>query len=155
MSCTDVGDYAFGNCQLLLDMQFDLSKLKRIGTGAFYGTNLNSLTFVDNTESNIDSARNKIIDAINFNPSGNRNPLELPEGCMIYIKLSGGMTYTFNYLLDDLSSSVIDINRHAIVFTDKTTSSIKPLVLLEATQLTSVPAIVANTYHANIIGRWK
>jgi len=52
---------------------------------------------------------------------------------MINIKLKDGSSYQFNYLMDDLSSTVIDINRHIVVFTDKTTTSVKPLVLVEAT----------------------
>ena len=93
LSCSDVGDYAFGKCTLLLNMQFDLSKLNRIGTGAFYKTNLNTLTFTDEGETNIDISRNKVIRAINFNEVGNRNPLELPEGCMVIMKLSNDVTY--------------------------------------------------------------
>lgn len=113
------------------------------------------MTFVDPSRSDINAAREAVIKAIGFNSGGDRNPLQLPDGCMVNIKLRDGSSYRFNYLLDDLSSTVIDIDRHAVVFTDKTTTSVKPLVLVEATSSESVPAIVANTYHANIIGRWK
>jgi hypothetical protein len=57
-------------------------------------------------------------------------------------------------MLHDLLHASIDINRNALTFVDKTTKSIKPLLVVKPID-GKIPALAVNTFHASIVGRWK
>ena len=163
LSCKNIGCYAFNNCGMLLGMQVSFQTISSgsIGQGVFYGTSLNELDIIqcpyvgtgypDTIESILDAFKT----TIHYDIATNQNPLELPEYCLIYFKDESGKTIgKYDYMLHDIMHATIDINRNALTFIDKTTDSIKPLLLVKPID-GSLPAIAANTFHANVVGRWK
>lgn len=151
---TTVGDYAFSDCRLLDTMRFNISKVEHIGQGAFFNTNLSSLVFTECADVSI--AIQKVKTAIGWKLNGNRNPLELPDFCQILLLDANGKTIgQYDYILNDLLGSNVDINRNQLVFIDKGRDYVKPLLIVNSKDETHFPAIVANTFHASIVGRWK
>ena len=61
----------------------------------------------------------------------------------------------FDYMFNDLTHATIDTNRNSIVFVDKMRDSIRPLLLVKQINHEYLPAIVENSFHANIVGKWK
>ena len=93
--------------------------------------------------------------AIGYSEDGDKNPLELPDYCLVvFYDADGALIGKYDCMMRDLMHSSIDTNRNALTFTNKTRSSITPLLLVKPVD-GYVPAIAANTFHANIIGRWK
>lgn len=83
------------------------------------------------------------------------NPLELPEYCTLHFTdVSGKEIGKYDCTLHDLLFASVDLNRNALTFVDKSKESIKPLLLVKPVN-GFLPAIAANTFHANIVGRWK
>ena len=163
LSCEKIGCYAFNHCERLLGLQMSYRMLSDncIGQGAFYGTSLNKLEIVD-CPLNISGEATylaKIVDkvqkAIGYSKTHNQNPLELPEYCLIYlIAEDGEVIGKYDSMFHDIMHASIDINRNALTFIDKTKQSIQPLLLVKPID-GSLPAIAANTFHANVVGRWK
>lgn len=159
LSCTTIGQYAFANCQKMLQMTISYPTLSSIGLGAFYNTSLNKLIISNipyqNNPQNIQGILDAFKNKIGYNTSTNINPLELPDYCTIYFKdVNGNEIGKYDYQLHSISHQTIDINRNMITFTDKTKSSIRPLLLVKTTG-NQLPSIAANTFHANVVGRWK
>jgi hypothetical protein len=85
---------------------------------------------IENCEDAVEIALNKIKIAFGFDIEKNLNPLEVLEYCTLTL-LNGTSTIgKYDYLFNSLFCSTIDINRNAIVFTDKSYKSIKPLLLI-------------------------
>ena len=157
-----IGKYAFSNCTKLLKFEIDYQMCidnvdATIQQGAFYGTSLNILNIVNiPTTVSLTTALNKIKHVFGFDITSNVNPLELPEYCVITLynnddTIKGKYDFVFNNLI----GMNIDINRNAIIFADKSIYSVKPLLLVKQVNSYYLPAIIANTFHMNIIGRWK
>ena len=92
--------------------------------------------------------------AIGYSNS-NLNPLQLPEQCVVaFVDVDGNTIGKYDSQMHDLMHASIDINRNALTFVDKTTRSISPLLLVKPID-GKIPALAANTFHANIVGRWK
>ena len=70
------------------------------------------------------------------------------------IDSEGTLVGKYDSNLNDLLHASIDINRNALTFVDKTTKSIKPLLVVKPID-GKIPALAANTFHASIVGRWK
>ena len=163
LSCEKIGCYAFNHCERLLGLQMSYRMLSDncVGQGAFYGTSLNKLEIVD-CPLNISGEATylaKIVDkvqkAIGYSKTRNQNPLELPEYCLIYLVAEDGEVIgKYDSMFHDIMHASIDINRNALTFIDKTKQSIQPLLLVKPID-GSLPAITANTFHANVVGRWK
>ena len=93
--------------------------------------------------------------AIGYSDDGDRNPLELPEYCLVeFYNVNGELIGKYDCMMRDLMHSSIDTNRNALTFTNKSRGSITPLLLVKPVD-GYVPALAANTFHANIVGRWK
>lgn len=158
--CNKIGCYAFNNCQSLLRLQASFQALSEgsIGQGAFYNTSLNTLEIIDcplTSSQTLAQTLESFKNIIGYDDKHNQNPLELPEYCIIYfIDKDGNTIGKYDSMLHDLLYASIDINRNALTFVDKAKESIKPLLLVKPID-GSLPAIAANTFHANIIGRWK
>ena len=73
---------------------------------------------------------------------------------MALIDSEGTLVGKYDSNLNDLLHASIDINRNALTFVDKTTKSIKPLLVVKPID-GKIPALAANTFHASIVGRWK
>lgn len=92
---------------------------------------------------------------ISYDKASDPNPLELPEYCTLHFIDTTGMEIgKYDCALHDLLFASVDLNRNALTFVDKSKESIKPLLLVKPID-GCLPAIAANTFHANIIGRWK
>ena len=163
LSCEKIGCYAFNHCERLLGLQMSYRMLSDncIGQGAFYGTSLNKLEIVDcplNTSGEatyLAKIVDKVQKAIGYSKTRNQNPLELPEYCLIYLVAEDGEVIgKYDSMFHDIMHASIDINRNALTFIDKTKQSIQPLLLVKPID-GSLPAIAANTFHANVVGRWK
>lgn len=86
----------------------------------------------------------------------NPNPLELPNYCsIVFIDVNGTTLGKYDYLFNDLTNATVDTNRNAIVFVDKARESICPLLLVKPHGAKRVAALVENSFHANIVGKWK
>ena len=144
----------------MLNITFDYNSITQYGThqiqqGAFYGTSLNEIV-IENCTDDINIAIDKLKTAFGFDINSNLNPLEVPEYCIIKIMdANNSVIGKYDYLFNNLLGSTIDINRNAIVFTDKSYKSIRPLLLIKQANHKHLPSIITNTFHANIVGRWK
>lgn len=109
---------------------------------------------------NVPSVTNEVLDKIKnsfgFIHRNNPNPLQLPEYCVIHL-LDNVNTEIgrYDFVFNNLLGSTIDINRNALVFSDKSTDSIRPLAIIRQVDDTYLPALVTNTFHMNVVGRWK
>jgi hypothetical protein len=80
----------------------------------------------------------------------------VPEYCTItLIDIDNNIKGKYDFMFNNILGSTIDINRNALIFTDKSTDSIRPLLLIRQINNHYLPSIVSNTFHMNIIGRWK
>ena len=111
--------------------------------------------YIENCISPLDTSVNAFKQKIGYSLS-NPNPLELPNYCnIVFIDANGSTIGKYDYLFNDLTHATVDTNRNAIVFIDKTRESICPVMLVKSSGNGHLPAIVENTFHANVIGRWK
>ena len=163
LACTKIGTYAFANCEKLLQLKLSYPELigGSIGQGAFYGTSLNKLEIIncppdDGSQSNYNAyIVGQFKDAINYSLTHNQNPLEIPQYCIVYFyDINGNLVGKYDSMMHDLMHASIDTNRNAITFVNKEKTSITPLLLVKPVD-GYLPAIATNTFHANIIGRWK
>lgn len=151
---SNIGDYAFYNCYNLKSIIIDCKNLTNIGSGAFYGTSINSIT-LRNTDINA------FKEIINWKET-NKNPLQLLNTCQIKIEkteiINGTETTTYElytYILDDITRVNVGINPNTIIYTDKTVKSVKAVLLVPAsTDKCNATGILPNTFHCNIIGRY-
>ena len=82
--------------------------------------------------------------------------MELPEFCEIpLVDRYGNVIGKYDYMFNNMLHASVDINRNQLVFVDKARNYIKPLLLVKPKDNKHQTAIVANTFHASIIGRWK
>ena len=147
-----IGDYAFADCRFLLEMKLDADKIVHIGQGAFFNTSLNKLVFQNCNSESLSKIRN----AVGYDELTNRNPMELPEFCEItLVDRYGNVIGKYDYMFNNMLHASVDINRNQLVFVDKAKNYIKPLLLVKPKDNKHQTAIVANTFHASIIGRWK
>ena len=147
-----IGDYAFADCRFLLEMKLDADKIVHIGQGAFFNTSLNKLVFQNCNSASLSKIRN----AAGYDELTNRNPMELPEFCEItLVDRYGNVIGKYDYMFNNMLHASVDINRNQLVFVDKARNYIKPLLLVKPKDNKHQTAIVANTFHASIIGRWK
>ena len=68
------------------------------------------------------------------------------------------LTTTYDYILNDTTNRRIYNNPNTMVYTDKTTTSVKAVLVVPAIDddnSTYSTALMTNTFHCNIIGRWK
>lgn len=162
LECSKIGCYAFANCSKLIKLQLSYSALtstgkKAIEQGAFYGTSLNQLTIVGcpPNENEWSTVEENVKIAIGWDETNNKNPLELPDYCVIvFIDTNNKIIGKYDCMMNDILHASIDINRNALTFIDKNRGSIRPLLLVKPVN-GKIPAIASNTFHANIIGRWK
>ena len=167
LSCRNIGCYAFGDCPRLLQMNIDFISLSSIGFGAFYGTSLNTLYVINcpSTDPNSENSQtltqtvDQFKQKIGYDQTTNPNPLQLPDNCNIVFTCNDYSQIIeigrYDRLFNDLTHATIDTNRNSIVFVDKNKDSIRPLLLVKQSDVNHLPAIVDNTFHANIIGKWK
>ena len=133
-------------------MKLDADKIVHIGQGAFFNTSLNKLVFQNCNSESLSKIRN----AVGYDELTNRNPMELPEFCEItLVDRYGNVIGKYDYMFNNMLHASVDINRNQLVFVDKARNYIKPLLLVKPKDNKHQTAIVANTFHASIIGRWK
>ena len=162
LSCKTIGCYAFANCEKLLHLQLSYKQLLNgsIGQGAFYGTSLNKLDIIDcpiddGSSSYLNPIVSTIKKAMHYDMYKNQNPLELPDYCIVFFyDLDGKLVGKYDALMHDLMHASIDTNRNALTFVNKELDSITPMLLVKPVD-GYLPAIAGNTFHANIVGRWK
>lgn len=163
LSCKYVGLYAFDNCSAIDTLEFNLDELQHgiaIGQGAFSNTQLRQLIFTTSkkgeTYDDLVNIESIIKSKIGYKQIDNPNPLDLPEYCYIIVKNTNGeLIGRYDYLFHDLLHSDVDINNNQLIFIDKHFDSIKPLLIIKAAGNNTIPALINNNFHVNIIGRWK
>lgn len=153
---TSIGAYAFYNCANMKSIILDCQSLTHIGSGAFYGTNINSITL-----RNVTIQQFKQI--INWTEE-NKNPLQLQNTCQIRIektKIGNNgeeiISYElYTYVLDDITNMKVGINPNTVIYTDKTVKSVKAVLIVPAaSEEANSTGILGNTFHCNIIGRYN
>lgn len=158
LSCSYIGQYAFSNCTRLVQMYMSYPELNggHICQGAFYNTSLNKLNIINCPTSNsLDDILESFKTAISYDKEHNPNPMEIPENCVIcFYDTNSQIIGKYDSELNDLMHATVDINRNMITFVDKSRTSIRPLLLVKPKD-GSLPALAANTFHANVVGRWK
>ena len=159
---THIGKFAFANCIKLLKFDIDYQQCITNETtifnyGAFYGTSLNSINIINIPLSeSLFNVLNNIKRVFQYDEVSNINPLELPEYCVISLyNEDNTLKGKYDFIFNNLIGATIDINRNTIIFADKQTHSVTPLLLIKQVNDQYLPALVNNTFHMNIIGRWK
>jgi len=145
LSVDSVGSYAFYNTDSLTCLAFKRgsSDIPTIGAGAFYNSGMNTLVFKTGNLATLKSR-------IGWTDSS-KDPMEMPARSQIKV---GGQTYD-SCLVQNANTARHTANANAVVFIDKTPSSVKALYIADS-GTTSTPVIQANeVFRLNAVGKWK
>lgn len=145
VKASKIGAYAFSNCKRMDSVILDSPT--SVGAGAFYGAGVSVLT--------IKTTDKDLVKGIIGWSEDNKNPLGLSDTCQIVVMV-GSNIYRYDYLMSAAHSITdIDINKHMVIYGDKTQTSLKALLITEPTDEDGSSVLAGNSFHCNIIGRWK